>query len=46
MNAVIDAAKAVAISADQQLLHVIPQDFIVDGQSGFKSPVGMRGVPQ
>lgn len=41
---VIDAAKAVALSADQQLLHIFPQDFIIDGQAGVKEPVGMRGV--
>lgn len=41
---VIDAAKAVAIPADQQILHVLPQDFIIDHQEGIRSPIGMSGV--
>src|SRR5580658_8902125 len=41
---VIDAAKAVAIPADQKILHVLPQDFIVDGQEGIRDPIGMSGV--
>src|SRR5690606_4361126 len=41
---VIDAAKAEAIPADQQILHVIPQEFIIDNQSGIKEPIGMSGV--
>lgn len=41
---VIDAAKAVAIPADQQILHVLPQEFIIDSQEGIKDPVGMSGV--
>jgi cell division protein FtsA len=40
----IDAAKAVAIPADRDLLHVIPQEYIVDDQDGIKDPVGMIGV--
>jgi cell division protein FtsA len=40
----IDAAKAVAIPADRDLLHVIPQEYIVDDQDGIKDPVGMSGV--
>jgi cell division protein FtsA len=40
----IDAAKAVPISADRDLLHVIPQEYIVDDQDGIKDPVGMSGV--
>ena len=40
----IDAAKAVAIPADRELLHVIPQEYIVDDQDGIKDPVGMSGV--
>src|SRR3954454_23024206 len=35
---VIDAAKAVAIPADQKILHVLPQEFIVDGQEGIRDP--------
>jgi cell division protein FtsA len=41
---VIDAAKAVAIPADQKILHIIPRDFIIDGQEGIKEPIGMSGV--
>jgi cell division protein FtsA len=44
VDRVIDAAKAVAIPADQRLLHVIPQEFIIDDQDGIKEPVGMCGV--
>ena len=40
----IDAAKAVPISADRDLLHVIPQEYIVDDQDGIKDPIGMSGV--
>lgn len=41
---VIDAARAVAIPADQKTLHVIPQEFIIDNQDGIKEPIGMSGV--
>ena len=41
---VIDAAKAVAIPADQKILHVLPQEYIIDGQEGIRDPVGMSGV--
>lgn len=41
---VIDAAKAIAIPADRQVIHLIPQDFIIDGQDGIKDPIGMNGV--
>ena len=41
---VIDAARAVAIPADQKILHILPQEFIIDGQEGIKEPVGMSGV--
>ncbi|NVK21013.1 MAG: cell division protein FtsA [Kangiellaceae bacterium] len=41
---VIDAAKAVAIPADQKILHVLPQEFIIDNQEGIREPVGMSGV--
>lgn len=40
----IDAAKAVAIPADRELIHVIPQEFIVDDQDGIKDPIGITGV--
>ena len=41
---VIDAARAVPISADQKVLHILPQEFIVDDQDGIREPVGMSGV--
>ncbi|MDH5542938.1 MAG: cell division protein FtsA [Nitrospinota bacterium] len=41
---VIEAAKAVAIPMDRELLHVLPQQYILDGQSGIKEPKGMSGV--
>lgn len=44
VDRVIDAAKAVAIPADQQIIHVLPQEFIIDTQEGIKDPVGMSGV--
>ena len=42
---VIDAARAVAIPADQRILHVLPQEFIIDGQEGIREPIGMSGRP-
>lgn len=41
---VIDAASAIAIPMDREVIHVIPQEFIVDDQDGIKDPVGMSGV--
>ncbi|MCH8981581.1 cell division protein FtsA [candidate division KSB1 bacterium] len=41
---VIDAAKAVALPIDREVLHILPQEFIVDDQHGIKDPVGMSGV--
>jgi cell division protein FtsA len=41
---VIDAARAVAIPADQKILHILPQEFVIDDQDGIKEPVGMCGV--
>lgn len=41
---VIDAARAVAIPADQKMLHVLPQEFIIDNQEGITEPIGMSGV--
>lgn len=41
---VIDAARAVAIPADQKIIHVLPQEFIIDNQEGVREPVGMSGV--
>jgi cell division protein FtsA len=44
LERVIDAAKAVAIPMDREVLHVLPQDYIVDDQNGIKDPLGMSGV--
>ncbi len=41
---VVDAAKAVAIPTDREIIHVIPQEFIVDDQDGIKDPIGMSGI--
>jgi len=41
---VIDAARAVAIPLDREIIHVLPQEFIVDDQSGIRDPIGMSGV--
>lgn len=41
---VIDAARAVAIPMDREVLHILPQEFIIDEQDGIKKPVGMSGV--
>jgi len=41
---VIDAARAVAIPLDRQVLHILPQQFAVDDQDGVRNPVGMAGV--
>ncbi len=40
----IEAARAVAIPPDREILHVIPQEFIIDGQDGIKNPLGISGV--
>jgi cell division protein FtsA len=44
IDRVIDAAKAVAIPADQKILHILPQEFIIDSQGSIKEPIGMSGV--
>jgi cell division protein FtsA len=41
---VIDAAKAVSIPMDREVIHVIPQEFIIDDQDGIREPLGMSGV--
>src|SRR5579871_2747701 len=41
---VIEAAQAIAIPLDREIIHVIPQEYIVDDQDGIKNPVGMSGV--
>lgn len=44
IDRVIDAAQAVAIPADQKILHILPQEYIIDDQDGVKEPLGMSGV--
>ncbi len=44
IDRVIDAARAVAIPADQKILHILPQEFVIDNQEGVKEPIGMSGV--
>ena len=44
MARVIETAKAVNIPTDQQILHVLPQEFIIDGQEDIREPIGMSGV--
>ena len=44
IDRVIDAARAVAIPADQKILHILPQEFVIDSQEGVKEPLGMSGV--
>ncbi len=41
---VMDAAQAVALPADQRIVHVIPQEYIIDSQEGIRDPMGMSGV--
>jgi cell division protein FtsA len=44
VDRVIDAARAVAIPLDRQVLHILPQQFAVDDQEGVREPIGMAGV--
>lgn len=44
LERVIDAARAVAIPADQKILHILPQEYLIDNQEGIKEPLGMSGV--
>jgi len=41
---VIDAAQAMAIPADQKILHILPQEYVIDSQEGVREPLGMSGV--
>ncbi len=41
---VLDAARAVALPMDRQVVHVLPQEFVVDDQDGIKQPIGSAGV--
>lgn len=44
VDRVMDAARAVAIPADQRILHVLPQEYVIDQQDGIREPIGMSGV--
>ncbi|MDH4029558.1 MAG: cell division protein FtsA, partial [Chromatiales bacterium] len=44
VDRVIDAARAVAIPADQKIIHILPQEFLIDQQDGIREPIGMSGV--
>lgn len=44
VDRVIDAAKAVAIPLDREVIHILPQEYIVDDQRGIADPLGMAGV--
>ncbi len=44
INRVIEAARAISLPADREIIHVVPRDFKVDSQEGIKDPVGMTGV--
>ncbi|RKZ52831.1 MAG: cell division protein FtsA [Candidatus Parabeggiatoa sp. nov. 3] len=44
IDRVIDAARAVAIPADQKIIHILPQEFVIDNQEGIREPIGMYGV--
>ncbi len=44
IDRVVDAAKAIALPPNQEIIHVIPKQYIVDGQEGIKDPIGMTGI--
>lgn len=44
LNRVIDAAKAISLPSTREIIHVLPRNYIVDGQEGIKDPIGMSGV--
>ena len=44
VDRVLDTARAVALPPDRDILHVLPQDFVLDGQDGIRAPIGMSGV--
>ncbi len=44
IDRVIDSARAMAIPADQKILHILPQEFVIDLQDGIKEPIGMSGI--
>ncbi|MEW5766177.1 MAG: cell division protein FtsA [bacterium] len=44
VDRVIDAAKAVAIPPDREVIHILPQQYIIDSQNGIKDPIGLSGT--
>ena len=40
----IDAARAIPIPLDREVIHILPQEFIIDDQDGIREPLGMSGV--
>lgn len=44
ISRVIDAARAVPITADQKIVHILPQEYVIDNQEGIREPLGMSGV--
>ena len=44
INRVIDQSKAVSFPPDREIIHIIPQEFVVDEQDGIKDPLGMSGI--
>src|SRR3990167_11266897 len=44
LTRVIDAAKAVSLPSSREIIHVLPRNYIVDGQEGIKDPIGMTGI--
>lgn len=44
VDRVVDAAKAIALPMDRQIVHILTQEFIVDDQDGIKNPIGMAGT--
>ncbi len=44
IDRVIESANAVLIPADREIIHVIPQEYIVDGEAGIKDPIGIYGI--
>ena len=44
VNRLLEETRKIALPADRRILHIIPQDYIIDGQDGIKEPVGMSGI--
>lgn len=44
VDRVLESARAVAVPADQRILHVLPQEYVIDNQDGIRQPIGMAGV--